>query len=100
GIAEGLLDEYCKYTAPRKSRGTAIAEMTGTHITLGYSAAEIEAASRMYLGTLREALDTLNRGEEVSHLRNLQGKRNAAYAAQLAINAVQRLFNAAGGRAL
>ena len=29
-----------------------------------------------------------------------QGKRNAAYACQLATNAVQKLFNAAGGRAL
>ena len=31
---------------------------------------------------------------------SVQGKRNAAYACQLATNAVQRLFNAAGGRAL
>ncbi|MEA2952118.1 MAG: hypothetical protein QOJ96_1638, partial [Alphaproteobacteria bacterium] len=100
GIAEGFLDEYCKYTGPRKSRGTSIAGLTGTQIVVGLSSAEIEAASRMYLGTLREALDILGRGEKVTKLQNMQGRRNAAYAAQLSIAAVQRLFNAAGGRAL
>jgi 3-hydroxy-9,10-secoandrosta-1,3,5(10)-triene-9,17-dione monooxygenase len=100
GIAEGFLEEYCKYTGPRKSRGTSIAGLAGTQIVVGLSSAEIEAAGRMYLGTLREALDTMARGEKVGRLQNIQGKRNAAYAAQLSIAAVQRLFNAAGGRAL
>jgi 3-hydroxy-9,10-secoandrosta-1,3,5(10)-triene-9,17-dione monooxygenase len=100
GIAEGFLEEYCKYTGPRKSRGIPIAELTGTQIAVGLSSAEIEAAGRMYLGTLREALDSMSKGEQVSSLQNIQGRRNAAYAAQLSITAVQRLFNAAGGRAL
>jgi 3-hydroxy-9,10-secoandrosta-1,3,5(10)-triene-9,17-dione monooxygenase len=100
GIAEGFLDEYFKYTGPRLSRGTIVAEQMGTQISAGLSAAEVEAASRMYLGSIRETMQTLARGETVSRHDQLRGKRNAAYAAQLALRAVQRLFNAAGGRAL
>jgi alkylation response protein AidB-like acyl-CoA dehydrogenase len=100
GIAEGFLQEYFKYTGARKSRGTAVAELAGTQISAGLAAAEVEAASRMYLGAIRETMQTLERGEKIGKHQQLQGKRNAAYAAQLALQAVQRLFNAAGGRAL
>ena len=49
---------------------------------------------------IRECMDTIARGEPYTRLHNLAGKRNACYAAQLAMQAVSRLFNAAGGRAL
>jgi resorcinol 4-hydroxylase (FADH2) len=100
GIAEGLLEEYCKYTKPRKSRGTPVAKLAGTQITAGIAAAEIEAAGRMYLGALREAMQILERGEPFTRHDQVRGKRNCAYAATLAISAAQRLYNDAGGRAL
>jgi 3-hydroxy-9,10-secoandrosta-1,3,5(10)-triene-9,17-dione monooxygenase len=100
GIAEGFLQEYYEFTGPRLSRGTVVAEQMGTQIGAGVSAAEVEAAVRMYLGSIRETMRTLERGETVSRHDQVRGKRNAAYAAQLALSAVQRLFNSAGGRAL
>jgi 3-hydroxy-9,10-secoandrosta-1,3,5(10)-triene-9,17-dione monooxygenase len=100
GVAEGFLEEYIKYTGPRKSRSTVVAEEIGTQMGVGIAASEIEAAAQMYLGPLRETMQLLERGEPVSKTLNLRGKRNAAYAAQLSLSAVQRLFNAAGGRAL
>jgi 3-hydroxy-9,10-secoandrosta-1,3,5(10)-triene-9,17-dione monooxygenase len=100
GIAEGFLEGYYNYTRPRKSRGTPIAEMVGTQITAATSATEIECAVRMYLGTLREAMGILERGEPFTKHHQVQGKRNMAYAAQLSIHAVQRLYNDAGGRVL
>jgi 3-hydroxy-9,10-secoandrosta-1,3,5(10)-triene-9,17-dione monooxygenase len=100
GVAEGMLAEFIAYTGPRLSRSVVMAEQTGTQITLGMAAAEIEAAAVMYLGPLRETMQLLERGEPVPKTQNLRGRRNNAYAAQLAITAVQRLFNAAGGRAL
>jgi hypothetical protein len=54
----------------------------------------------MYMGAVRETMVVLGRHEEVSKLMSVQGKRNAAYACQLAMGAVSKLFNAAGGRAL
>ena len=100
GLAEAFIDEYVKYTAPRKSRTTVVAEEMGTQMGIGIAAAEIEAASVMLMGPLRETMQLLERGEPVPKTLNVRGKRNAAYAAQLSIQAVQKLFNAAGGRAL
>ena len=100
GVAEGFIEEYIKYTAPRKSRTTVVAEEMGTQMGIGIAASEIEAASVMLMDPLRETMRLLERGEPIPKTLNLRGKRNAAYAAQLSIAAVQKLFNAAGGRAL
>ena len=100
GVAEGFLDNYVRQTATRQSRGAPIAGQPGIQMGIGMSSAEIEAASRMYLGAMRECMQTLERGELVGPAQNVQGKRNACYAAQLALQGVSRLFNAAGGRAL
>jgi 3-hydroxy-9,10-secoandrosta-1,3,5(10)-triene-9,17-dione monooxygenase len=45
-------------------------------------------------------MEKLERGEKVTPHMGRQGKRNACYAAKLAMSAVQRLFNAAGASAL
>jgi 3-hydroxy-9,10-secoandrosta-1,3,5(10)-triene-9,17-dione monooxygenase len=100
GIAEGCLASYYKYTRPRKSRGRPWAQMAGAQIVAATAAAEIEAASRMYLGALREAMGVLERKEPFTKHMQVHGKRNMAYAAQLSMTAVQRLFNDAGGRVL
>ena len=100
GVAKGFLHNFCEETASRTSRGNSVAVQPGIQMSVGQAAAEIEAAERMYLGAIRETMETLARGEEVSPHQHVQGKRNACYAAQLCLNAVQRLFNIAGGRAL
>ncbi len=100
GVAEGFLESYLKYTGPRKSRGNPVADGVGVQMGIGQASAEIEAASRLYIGAVRECMQTLERGETPSKYSGVQGKRNAAFACQLATTAVQRLFNAAGGRAL
>jgi 3-hydroxy-9,10-secoandrosta-1,3,5(10)-triene-9,17-dione monooxygenase len=100
GIAEGCLEAYYQYTRPRKSRGEPWAAMAGVQITAATAACEVEAAVRMYLGALREAMSVLERKEPFTRHRQVHGKRNMAYAAQLAIRAVQQLYNDAGGRVL
>jgi 3-hydroxy-9,10-secoandrosta-1,3,5(10)-triene-9,17-dione monooxygenase len=100
GVAEGFLQNYIDFTAPRKSRGNAVADQVSIQMGIGQGSAEVEAASRLYMGAVRETMDMLGRGETPSKLMGAQGKRNAAFACQLAMSAVQKLFNAAGGRAL
>jgi 3-hydroxy-9,10-secoandrosta-1,3,5(10)-triene-9,17-dione monooxygenase len=101
GVAEGFLDNYVRMTASRKnSRGSTVADMPGIQIGIGQASAEVEAASRMYLGSIRECMAYLTRGEQVPALVNIAGRRNAAYSAQLSMQAVSRLFNSAGGTAL
>jgi 3-hydroxy-9,10-secoandrosta-1,3,5(10)-triene-9,17-dione monooxygenase len=100
GVAQGFLREFLDVTGPRKSRGESVATNVALQASVGQAAAEIEAAERMYLGAIRETMQTLARGEQVSLEQHYQGKRNACYAAQLCLQAVQRLYNIAGGRAL
>jgi len=100
GIAEGFLAEYLAYTGVRLSRGERIAALMGTQISTGAAAAEIEGAHAIYLEAARGAMRTLARGETMTRRQRLQTKMKSALACQMALNAVQKLFNAAGGRAL
>jgi 3-hydroxy-9,10-secoandrosta-1,3,5(10)-triene-9,17-dione monooxygenase len=100
GIAEGFIEEYLRYTAPRKSRGVPVAELMGTQIAAARGAAEVDAASRLNLGTARDAMGVLARGERLPQRQRFQAHCNAAIAAQLSLGAVQQLFNMAGGRTL
>ena len=100
GVAQGFLDEFLKITSPRQSRGNSVATNVAIQASVGQAAAEIEAAERMYLGAIRETMQVLQRNEFVSEEMHYQGKRNACFAAQLCLQAVQRLYNIAGGRAL
>jgi len=100
GVAQGFLDEFLAITGSRKSRGASVATNAAIQASVGQAAAEIEAAERMYLGAIRETMQVLASGDNVSEEMHYQGKRNACYAAQLCLQAVQRLYNIAGGRAL
>lgn len=100
GAAQAMLQTFCEFTGKRKSRGKVVADEPGTQMVIGLASAELEAAERMYMGALRETMQTLERGAKVTREQQVQGKRNCCYAAQLAMQAAHRLFNSAGGRAL
>lgn len=100
GIAEGFLADYIAMTRKRVARGVQVAEMAGTQIALAAAAAEIEAAGHMYLAPVQEGMRMLARGERIPRERRLHAKRNATFAARLALSTVDRLFNAAGSRVL
>jgi len=72
----------------------------GTHMGIGHSAAEILAAGRLAIGAARDAMATLERGERLTQEQRKRTRLASPFAAQLSLGAVQRLFNAAGGRAL
>jgi 3-hydroxy-9,10-secoandrosta-1,3,5(10)-triene-9,17-dione monooxygenase len=100
GAAQGMLESFYLFTAPRKSRGKTVADNTAAQMVAGHASVEIEAAERIYMGSLRETMEVLERGEPVPQELQLAGKRNCCYAAQLAMQAAHRMFNCAGGRAL
>ncbi len=100
GIAEGFFAEYLRITGARRSRGAKVAEQMGTQIIAAHAGAEIEAASNLYLEPLREAMAMVTRGEPVPRHLRLRSKRNSTFAAHLARQAVERLFNAAGATAM
>jgi alkylation response protein AidB-like acyl-CoA dehydrogenase len=100
GVAQGFFDEYLRFTRKRVSRGVKMSELAGTQIGVAAAAAEIAAASRLVLGTARDAMRQLERGERLTVEQKNEARLYAAYAARSALHAVQNLFNAAGGRAL
>ena len=85
---------------PRKSRGVPIADKQSTQIIAARSAAEIDAAEALYLGTIRRAMRVLEDGGDLTAFDLATSRRNVAYACKMALKAGTRVFNAAGGRAL
>jgi 3-hydroxy-9,10-secoandrosta-1,3,5(10)-triene-9,17-dione monooxygenase len=100
GIAEGFLASYLEYTRPRKTRGTPVAASMGAQIGVGAASARIDAAAGLYLASARRIMHVLAEGGALSTRDRLRNRRDSAFACQLALDAVTRLFNAAGGRAL
>jgi alkylation response protein AidB-like acyl-CoA dehydrogenase len=100
GIAESFLDEFRRYTRPRKSRGASVAELMTTQAALGRAVSEIEAASRLNIETVRETMAVLQRGTPLTEAHKIRARCNATIAAQLALGPVSQLFNMAGGRTI
>jgi 3-hydroxy-9,10-secoandrosta-1,3,5(10)-triene-9,17-dione monooxygenase len=100
GVAEAFLDDYVAYTRGRQGLLGRVAEQQGTHIGLGVSAAELIAAERLIFGAARDAMAVLERGERLTVEQRSRTRLGAGFGAQLCLSAMQRLFNAAGARAL
>ena len=100
GVAQGFLDEYLSYTRPRKSRGVPVAASMGTQMGAGTASAQIDAAALICLDSARRAMESVERGEEITAVDKLRSKRDATFACRLALDAVTPLFSAAGGRVL
>ena len=100
GAAKGVLQEWLIYTTPRESRGIPIADQPGTHLIAARSSAEIDAAEALYLGTVTQAMQTLNAGGTLTEFDLTIARRNVSFAAKLSLKAGTRLFNSAGGRAM
>jgi alkylation response protein AidB-like acyl-CoA dehydrogenase len=100
GMARGVYAEWLAYTGPRLSRGVAIGAQQGTQILAARSAAEIDAAHGLYQATVRGGMRKTEADLAESVAERLTGRRNIAFACQLALKAGTRLFNAAGGRAI
>ncbi|NKB19007.1 MAG: hypothetical protein GKS01_00545 [Alphaproteobacteria bacterium] len=100
GTAQGVLEEWLRYTGPRKSRGVSLAADPGMHMIAARSSAEIAAAESLYLNTIRDAQCRLEAGETLSAFDLSRARRNVSFSTKLALKAGTRLFNAAGGRAI
>jgi alkylation response protein AidB-like acyl-CoA dehydrogenase len=100
GMARGVLAEWLAMTGPRTSRGVAVGSQQATQVIAARAAAEIDAAHALYQSTVQGGMRKLEAGGVESSAERLTGRRNIAFACQLALKAGTRLFNAGGGRAL
>lgn len=100
GMAQGLLDQWLVYTAPRMSRGMKVGDSPASHMIAGECAAEIDAAEALNRDTIAAAMKVLEAGRRLSDAELLRAKRNSSWACRTALEAGTRLFTAAGGRAI
>lgn len=101
GVAEGALDRFTDQMKERANRfGTKIAEFQSLQLRIAESAAELRAARIIILDTVRETMGILRDQEELSKETMARNQRDMAFAPNLAIRAIDRIFYAAGANGL
>jgi resorcinol 4-hydroxylase (FADH2) len=106
GAAKGALDAYLDMTTGRTTRGALaggglrMKEFATVQLRLADAAASVEAAELILLTDMRNAMDKLRAGEEITVADRIRARRNQAYATKLAVQAVEALNASTGGYGL
>jgi resorcinol 4-hydroxylase (FADH2) len=106
GAAKGALADFLEMTVTRRTRGAlagggmAMAEFATVQLHYAEAAAAVEAAELVLVTNLRQALDKLRAGEEISVADRIRARRDQAYATTLAVRAIEALNTASGGAGL
>jgi len=69
-------------------------------VRLAESAVEVDAARELHRRAIRDMLEKAARDEEFTPLERARYRRDKTFTARLCVQAVNRLFEASGGRAL
>ena len=102
GMARGALEEFEGHTSDRVNytSGEKMAESPAVHIRIAHAEAEMHAARLIMENDVREVFEKARRDENPFLPDRVRYRRNQAYVAQLAVSAVDRLFEASGGHAI
>ena len=95
GMAQGAVDEFTKRLA-----SVSAGDATALRLRLAEASAEVDAARTLQRHDIRELLDKAARGEGVTALERARYRRDKAYVVRLSVSAMNRLFDAAGARAV
>src|SRR5438045_3889780 len=91
------------WAAGRKSRGALVggnlrmAEFATVQLRVAEAAASVEAAELILLSDMRNALQQLRAGQEITVADRIRTRRNQAYVTKLALQAAEALNAATGG---
>ena len=100
GMAKSVLEEWLKFTGPRRSRGIAMNQQPGNLFAAAEASAEIDAAESLYFGTISRSMRILEAGGYLDDFDLLTARRNVAFSCRMAVKAGFRLFSASGANAL
>jgi alkylation response protein AidB-like acyl-CoA dehydrogenase len=99
GMAYGAIDAFTS-----RLRGTSGPGMTADavplHLRLAEASAEVDAARALHRHDIHEMLDKAARGEVLTGMDRARFRRGKAFVTKLCVQAVNRLFEAAGARAV
>lgn len=99
GMAQGAIDEFTA-RAQRGSGPGRSAESVALQLRLAEASAEVDAARALHRADIREMLDRAARSETFTLLDRARYRRDKAYVVKLAVQATNRIYEAAGARAI
>lgn len=106
GMAQGAYDEFIEATRERNTRGAALskpgpmAAIPTIQLRVGEAAASIEAARLLVDRDCKDIMATIAEGRELTIEQRARNKGDLGFAARMAVNAVDVLFQASGGGGL
>jgi 3-hydroxy-9,10-secoandrosta-1,3,5(10)-triene-9,17-dione monooxygenase len=99
GIAQGAVDEFAA-----RRRGTSgpgrTADSVAAQMRLAEASAEVDAARTLHRHAVREMIGRAASGETFTELDRARYRRDKAFVTRLCVQAVNRLFEAGGARAI
>jgi 3-hydroxy-9,10-secoandrosta-1,3,5(10)-triene-9,17-dione monooxygenase len=99
GVAQGAIDEFTVRLRGTSGPGRTAASVP-LQLRLAEASAEVDAARALHRHDTGEMLDRAARGAEFTELDRLRYRRDKAFVARLCLQAVNRLFEAGGARAV
>ena len=99
GIAQGTVDEFTSRLQGTSGPGRT-ADSPLVQVRLAEAAVEVDAAWELHQRCIREMLGKAEREEKFTNLERARYRRDKSFAARLCVQAVNRLFEASGGRAI
>jgi alkylation response protein AidB-like acyl-CoA dehydrogenase len=99
GIAQGAVDNFIERLSGTKGPGRS-AESATIQLRLAESSVEAETARLIVTHDTKELMARAEAGETISDFETARYRRNVGYVSRLAVSAVDRLFEASGGRSL
>jgi 3-hydroxy-9,10-secoandrosta-1,3,5(10)-triene-9,17-dione monooxygenase len=102
GAAQGALDEHVAWTAERTriTRGTRVAEEPFSQARVADATGELDGARLQIWRDLDEMMDYARDGKEIPLEVRARGRLDQVRGTQLAVSAVDRVFQNSGGRVL
>src|SRR5262245_43193963 len=99
GIAQGAIDEFTARLHGTSGPGRTAASVP-LQMRLAEASAEVDAARALHRHDVLEMLDGAARGGTFSELDRARYRRDKAFVSKLSVQAVNRLFEASGARAV
>lgn len=101
GIAEGAIAQFVARTRDRVTMGGIKTAQDPFHLeALSVAMADMSASRRQFLGDINDMYDYTCHGGQVTIAMRLEARRNQVRAVRRVVDAVDNLFNHAGGHAI
>ena len=99
GIAQSMIDEFTARIIGTSGPGRT-ADSPAIHLRLSEAAAEVDAGMSLMRSDIREMFEKAQAGDTFTTLDRARFRRDKAFIPQLALRAVNRLFDLSGEHAL